>query len=69
MDSIQEQGISFQWTNWGAINDQEYALQTVLIPETICLLIMEDMSLEKEDALDVMKQSRGFGLRGNSRVV
>lgn len=68
MSSIEWEHIQFDWAHWGGIQDEKYALYGVMIPEAICLLVMEDIGVHRDEALEIMRESKEFAAAGNSRV-
>lgn len=68
LTSVNNGAIPLSWPNWGGINDTGFAIQNVLLPELILRLVMEDMSLDEQNAKEVMKESLEYG-KIRSRVV
>ncbi|QRV99035.1 hypothetical protein RhiJN_27054 [Ceratobasidium sp. AG-Ba] len=50
------------------INDLNFFLYNVLIPEVLINLVMEDMGLAYDEALEVLEESKEYGQAGFSRL-
>ncbi|QRW02851.1 hypothetical protein RhiLY_01850 [Ceratobasidium sp. AG-Ba] len=63
-NALHEEKLSLDMQNWVPIDDTNFALYNVLIPEVLIHLVMEDMGLEYDAALQVLEESKEFGLAG-----
>ncbi|KAG8790694.1 hypothetical protein FRC12_011253 [Ceratobasidium sp. 428] len=65
--ALDKQELQIQWSSWAPVDDMPYALHNVLIPEVLLKLVMEDMGLDYEEAIEVVEESREFGEAGFTR--
>ncbi|KAF8602512.1 hypothetical protein BDV93DRAFT_557514 [Ceratobasidium sp. AG-I] len=68
MNLLNSGGLKIHWKNWAQVDDQQFAVYNVLIPELLMHLVQQDMRGSMEDAIRVIKGSQEYGDLGNSKL-
>ncbi|KAF8596704.1 hypothetical protein BDV93DRAFT_513917 [Ceratobasidium sp. AG-I] len=68
MKLIDSGGLKLHWKNCAPVDDQQFAVYNVLIPQLLMHLVQQDMRGSMEDAIRVIKESQEWDDLGNSKL-
>jgi hypothetical protein len=64
MQALDTKTFKISWEDWRPISDQQFAVYNVLIPQLLAWLIMEDMCVGEDIALQIMEDTSQYGNMG-----
>lgn len=68
MKIIDSGELKLSWSSWTPINDKQYAVYNVLIPELLVHLVQQDMRCDRVEAIKVIGDSLEYGNLGKSKL-